>query len=142
MKILAVDLGDKTIGLALSDSLLITAQALGNYRRVNSEEDINYFRRLIKEHDIGEIVVGLPLRMNGSEGRRAERAKKFASRLKEALKIPVVLWDERLSTQEAYKILHAHSLNGREKKKLKDIVSATIILSAYLEKKRLETNGD
>lgn len=133
MRILGIDFGDKTIGLALSDSLLITAQSLGSYRVVNEEEDKKYFKHLVKKYDIREIVIGLPLRMNGSFGTRAEKTKKFARWVEKTLKLPVFLWDERLTTKQAIKILHKQKIKGKEKKKLKDQVSAAIILSSYLE---------
>ena len=141
MRILGIDFGDKTIGLALSDRLLITAQVLGNYRTKNSKEDLKYFRRLVEEYDITEIVIGLPLRMNRSSGPRAEKTKKFAALLEKELKLPVILWDERLTTKQAYQILNTQKIDGRGKKKLKDQVAATLILSSYLEKKHLDSHG-
>jgi putative Holliday junction resolvase len=141
MRILGIDFGDKTIGLAISDKLFITAHALGHYRLKNNEEDMNYFKALIAQYDIGEIVVGLPLRMDGTLGTQAEKTKEFVCRLEKALSVPIILWDERLTTQQALKILHKQKAKGRTKKKLKDQVSAAIILSSYLENRQSKSHG-
>lgn len=141
MRILGIDFGDKTIGLAISDALLITAQSFGSYRVVNEEEDKKYFKHLVKKYDIREIVIGLPLRMNGSSGIRAEKTKEFAHWVEKTLKLPVILWDERLTTKQAIKILHKQKIKGKAKKKLKDQVSAAIILSSYLEGKQRNSHG-
>ena len=141
MRILGIDFGDKSIGLAISDPLLMTAQALGCYRIMNLEEDLKFFKKLVSQHEIGEIVIGLPLRMNGSSGTRAEKTKEFASWLKRALDLPIILWDERLTTQQAFKILRQQKVKGKTKKKIKDQVSAAIILSSYLENRPLKSHG-
>lgn len=141
MRILGIDFGDKTIGLALSDELLITAQALDSYRVRNKEEDRKYFERLVSEYKVGEIVVGLPLRMDGSPGSRVEKTKKFAAWLENILRLPVVFWDERLTTKEAVKALHQQKVKNKRKKFIEDQISAMLILSSYLERKRKDTNG-
>lgn len=141
MRILGLDFGDKTIGLAISDRLLMAAHALGHYRITNDEEDMNYFKALVAQYDIGEIVVGLPLRMDGSSGTQAEKTKEFVCRLEKALNIPIILWDERLTTQQALKILHKQKVKRKSKKKLKDQVSAAIILSSYLENRQSKSHG-
>jgi len=141
MRILCLDFGEKNIGLAMSDKLLMTAQALGQYRAVNKKEDLKYFKKLVTKYDIGEIVIGLPLRMNGSSGTRAEKTKEFASRLEKALNLPIILWDERLTTQQALKILRAQKIRGKAQKKLIDQVSAIIILSSYLERRQLKSHA-
>lgn len=136
MRILGIDFGDRNIGLAVSDKLLLTAQSLGCYRTVNQEEDKKFFKELVDKYNIGEIVIGLPLRMDGSSGTRVEKTKEFAVWLEKALNLPIIFWDERLTTQQAFRILHKQKINGRKKKKLKDQVSATIILSSYLESRK------
>lgn len=141
MRILGIDFGDRTIGLAISDKLLIAAHALENYRLTTDEEDMKYFKALVAQYDIGEIVVGLPLRMNGSLGIQAEKTKEFVCRLEKAFNVPIILWDERLTTQQALKILHEQKAKGKTKKKLKDQVSAAIILSSYLESRRSKSHG-
>jgi len=141
MRILGIDFGDKSIGLAVSDQLLLTAQSLGRYRTVNEEEDKKFFKKLVNEYRVGEIVIGLPLRMDGSPGTRVEKTKEFAIWLGTTLDLPIIFWDERLTTQQAFKILHKHKMDGRKKKKLKDQVSATIILSSYLESRQVKSHG-
>jgi len=141
MRILGLDFGDKSIGIAVSDKLLLTAQSLGRYQTVNEEEDRKFFKKLVDKYHIGEIVIGLPLRMDGSPGTRVEKTKQFAIWLENALKLPILFWDERLTTKQAYKILHNQKLDGRKKKKLKDQVSAAIILSSYLESRELKSHG-
>jgi len=141
MRILGVDFGDKNIGLAVSDKLLITAQALGSYRVKNEEEDKKYFKDLVSKYEIEEIVIGLPLRMDGTPGTRVQKTQKFASWLENVLKLPIVLWDERLTTKQALDILNQQKISGKKKKKLKDQISAAIILSVYLESKRKKSNA-
>lgn len=141
MRILGVDFGDRNIGLAISDKLLITAQALGSYRVKNEEEDKKYFKDLVSKYEIEEIVIGLPLRMDGTPGTRVQKTQKFASWLENVLKLPIVLWDERLTTKQALNILNQQKISGKKKKKLKDQISAAIILSVYLESKRKKSNA-
>lgn len=141
MRILGVDFGDRNIGLAVSDKLLITAQALGSYRVKNEEEDKKYFKDLVSKYEIEEIVIGLPLRMDGTPGTRVQKTQKFASWLENVLKLPIVLWDERLTTKQALNILNQQKISGKKKKKLKDQISAAIILSVYLESKRKKSNA-
>lgn len=138
MRVLGIDFGDKNIGLALSDRLLIIAQALGSYRSKSKEEDGKYFKELVSKYEIGKIVIGLPLRMDGSQGTRVEKTKKFARWLESTLSLPVILWDERLTTQQAAKILQAQKVKNKKKKNVEDQISAAIILSSYLERKRTE----
>jgi putative Holliday junction resolvase len=133
MRILGIDYGDRSIGLALSDKLRITAHAIGRYQVKSRKEDALYFKDLVEQNQVSKIVIGLPLQMDGSEGTRAEKTRDFARWLGKILDLPVVFWDERLTTKQALQILHQQKMNGRKKKKLKDQVAATIILSNYLE---------
>jgi len=133
MRILGIDYGDKNIGLAISDKLLFTAQPLGLYRTINKTEDKKYFLQLASRYKVSKIVIGLPLRLDGSAGTRAEKTQKFAAWLKKALQLPIVMWDERLTTRQANFILTQQKINYKKKKKLKDQVAANIILSSYLE---------
>jgi putative Holliday junction resolvase len=141
MRILGIDFGDKKCGLALSDKLLITAQALGSYRPKNQQEDEKYFKELVSKYEIGEIIIGLPLRMDGSPGTRVEKTKKFADWLESILGLPVILWDERLTTKQAIKILQQQKIRNKKKKTIEDQISASLILSSYLERKRAEGHG-
>lgn len=136
MRVLGIDFGDRRIGLAVSDPLLLTAQAIGQYRIQNKKEDKKYFLELVSKYEISEIVIGLPLRMDGSPGTRVEKTKKFARWLEKTLHLPIVFWDERLTTQQALKILGQQKIPFRKKKNLKDQISASIILSNYLESKK------
>jgi len=133
MRILGIDYGDKNIGLAISDKLLFTAQPLGLYKTINKTEDKKYFLQLASRYKVSKIVIGLPLRLDGSAGTRVEKTKKFAAWLKKTLQLPIVMWDERLTTRQANFILNQQKIKDKKKKKLKDQVSANIILSSYLE---------
>ncbi len=133
---MGIDFGDRTIGLAISDRLGIPAQPLASFRRRTEKDDEEYFKALITEHEITEIVIGLPLRMDGSSGTRAEKTREFARWLEKILDLPVFFWDERLTTKQAIKILSQGKIAPKDKKKIEDQVSAVIILSTYLESKR------
>lgn len=137
MRVLGVDHGDRHVGLALSDPLLITAQPLGSYRLTGREDvDRRHFQDLVARHDVGEIVVGNPLRMDGSSGTRSEKSGAFAAWLEKAVGKPVILFDERLTTQQALKTLEVERIRGPRKKDWEDRIAAVIILSTYLERKR------
>jgi putative holliday junction resolvase len=134
MRILGIDYGDKNIGLAVSDELFMTARTLGTYRVKSQPEDKCYFKNLKKKYDIGRIVVGLPFHMNGSEGTRAEKTRQFGDWLKSFLDIPLIYWDERLSTWEAQQHLREKKINPKHWKNKEDAISAAVILTSYLEK--------
>jgi putative Holliday junction resolvase len=133
LRVLGIDFGDRKIGLAVSDRLKITAQPLTSYRRKTEKEDADFFKSMVAEYEISEIVVGMPLRMDGSSGTRAEKTREFARWLENILEIPIRFWDERLTTKQANKILSQQKISPEAKKNLEDQVSAMIILSAYLE---------
>lgn len=136
MRVLGIDYGESRIGLAVSDKLLLTAQALGSYRSKSKEEDKKYFKELVSKYEIGEIVLGFPLRMDGSSGTRVEKTKEFAEWLKKILKIPIIFWDERLTTKQALRILSQQKIKTKRKKILEHQIAASVILSSYLESKR------
>ncbi len=141
MRILGIDYGDRHLGLALSDVLQITAQPLGTHRMSDEEpENRRFFRDLVAKHDIGEIVVGDPLRLDGSLGTRAQKTREFAAWLERAVGRPVFFLDERLTTREALAILNEGGVRGRKRKEKEDQISAVIILSTYLERKQGGTN--
>lgn len=142
MRVLGIDYGDRHIGLALSDPLLITAQPLGSYELTGRDAvDRKYFQDLVAQHDVGEIVLGNPLRMDGSAGTRTEKTRVFAAWLEKAVGRPVALLDERLTTRQALKTLDDEKLRGRKKKDWEDRIAAVIILSTYLEGKRGTDHG-
>ncbi|GAW92663.1 Holliday junction resolvase RuvX [Calderihabitans maritimus] len=139
MRIMGLDIGEKTIGVALSDPLGWTAQGLTTLqRRGNLEEDISRIQELVEEYQVDKVVVGYPRNMDGSSGPQAARAENFAVLLKEKVKIPVILWDERLSTVAAERTLLEADLSRRKRKKVIDRVAAALILQGYLyyEEKR------
>ena len=136
MRILGIDYGDSKIGLAVSDPLQLTAQILDNYRIRGEDEDKDYFKKIVSEYEIEEIVLGLPLRMDGTSGPRVEKTKSFAQWLKKFLKVPIIYWDERLTTRQAIGILSRQKIKRKSKKVLEDQIAAVIILSSYLESKR------
>jgi len=143
MRVLGIDFGDRHIGLAVSDPLLLTAQPLGSYTLTGrSDADGGFFRDLVKKHEIGEIVIGWPLRMNGTSGSRAEKTAKFGAWLEKTVATPVFFMDERLTSRQAQNIIKEEGIREpASKKKREDELSAVIILSTYLEKKRLGKNA-
>jgi len=128
--------GSRQPSEVLGDLLGITAQGLGFYKKQGKAEDLAYFRDLVKEYGIDRIVVGLPLRMDGTQGSRAEKTREFADRLGTALDLPVVFWDERLTTKEALRVLREQKASHKTRKTMKDRISASLILAAYLESER------
>jgi len=137
MRVLGIDYGDRHVGLALSDPLLITAQPLETYELTGRENiDRQHFRDLVVKYDVGEIVIGDPLRMDGSSGTRAEKTRVFAAWLGKAVGKPIVFMDERLTTRQALNVLRGEKLSSKKKKEWEDQISAVIILSTYLEQKR------
>lgn len=140
MRVLGIDYGDKNIGLALSDPLQITAQPLGRYRVRSKKEDAKYFKDLVKQYEINTIVVGLPLMMDGSEGHRVQKTQEFADWLSNCLGLPIAFWDERLTTKQALQVLRQHKASPSKRKKSKDQIAAVIILSDYLESKRIDSH--
>jgi putative Holliday junction resolvase len=136
MRILGLDHGDRHIGLALSDPLELTAQPLGQIILAGEAEDRRRFADLVRKHEVKEIVVGLPLRMDGSSGSRAEKTREFAVWLEKAVGLPVTLWDERLTTQQAAGIMKEQKMRWKTKKKVEHQISATLILQSYLDHRR------
>ncbi|MCP2620303.1 Holliday junction resolvase RuvX [Candidatus Aminicenantes bacterium AC-334-K16] len=135
-RILGIDFGDKHLGLAISDPLRLTAQYLGKYIRKSLAEDQQYFAHLFARFDIEEVVVGLPLDMDGQTGLQAQKTKEFARWLEKTFAKQVILWDERLTTKQAQAILHEQKVDSRQRKKYEDGLAATLILANYLESKR------
>jgi putative Holliday junction resolvase len=130
---LAIDLGDKTIGLAVSDALGITAQGLATLERHGGRRDLDAVRAVCVEREVGRIVVGLPRNMDGSEGPRALKSRAFARGLQEALALPVFFWDERLTTAEAERLLISADVSRAKRAKVIDKLAAQLILQGWLE---------
>ncbi|MBI5167519.1 MAG: Holliday junction resolvase RuvX [candidate division NC10 bacterium] len=132
-KTMALDLGEVTIGLAVSDDLSLTAQGLPTLRRRGLKEDIETLRRIAAELGVEELLLGLPRNMNGSLGAQGEKVMAFARYLGQRLKRPVRLWDERLSTVAAEKALIQAGLRRKRRRQAIDRVAATLILQGYLD---------
>jgi putative Holliday junction resolvase len=136
MRTMGLDIGTHTIGVAISDELGITAQGLKTLRRKSMEEDFKEIATIIDQFEIKNIVVGLPKNMNGTSGKQAEIVLKWIKILIDKIPVPVVTWDERLSTVGATKILLEADLSRRKRKKVIDKVAAVLILQGYLDRSR------
>jgi putative holliday junction resolvase len=138
MRIMGLDVGSKTIGVAVSDALGWTAQGIETVKINEAVEDYGMERlgELIKQYEVTEVVVGYPKNMNNTIGPRAEASEKFAALLKEAYAIPVVLWDERLTTSAAEKMLISADVSRKNRKKVIDKMAAVMILQGYLDFKK------
>jgi len=133
VRILALDVGVKRIGLALSDPLGITAQSLGVLARQDKDRDLARLADLARRHEVQEILVGLPRHLNGRLGTLAPEIMALAQSLGELLHVPVTTWDERLSTVEAERLLIAADVSRRRRRQVVDQLAASIILQAYLD---------
>ena len=139
MRIMGLDFGGKTCGVAISDPLLITAQPREIIRRDRENKLRRTFARieeLIKEYDVGLIVLGLPLNMDDSQGERAQKTLEFQDRLQRRTGLPVVMSDERLTTVEAEEIMHEQGIPREKYHDYVDMIAASIILKEYLENNR------
>ena len=132
-RILALDLGKKRIGLALSDPLGLTAQGLPTLERVNIRTDLDALDRLAAQHDVRLILLGLPLHMSGDEGRQAQTAREFGERLTERTGREVRLWDERLTTVEAQRVLKSSGISIEKRARAVDQLAAQILLESFLD---------
>ncbi len=131
-RIMGVDFGDARTGIAVSDLLCSLVGTTTVIHSRNMEKTITQICAMVKDSDIGEIVVGLPKNMDGTEGVRAELCREFARKLEEATGLPVKMWDERRTTVEAHNILSAHNYHGKKRKDTVDAVAASLILEGYL----------
>ncbi|WP_462137896.1 Holliday junction resolvase RuvX [Candidatus Mycalebacterium sp.] len=133
MKFLALDVGTKTIGVAVSDELGITSNGLGVIKRKDEKTDLKSLAVFIEEHRPARVVVGIPFNSDGSLGKRAKNIKKFSEILKEFFGIETVLWDESFSTVQAEKTLIGGGMGRGKRKKVVDKLAAVIILREYLD---------
>lgn len=134
MRIMGLDVGDKTIGIAISDALGITAQGLEVLRRTgNLNQDLQTLKQITRKQEVTKVVVGLPRNMNGTLGPQGEKVLDFARKLEEALQLPVETWDERLSTVEAERLLISADISRGKRRKIIDKMAAAIILQGYLD---------
>jgi putative Holliday junction resolvase len=132
-RLLGFDVGSKTIGLALSDLSLTIASPLETIRRVKFSRDVERISALVHSHDIGGFVLGMPLNMNGSEGPRAQSTRDFARNLTERLPLPLLFWDERLSTVAVTRTLVDADTSRRRQSELVDKLAAAYILQGFLD---------
>lgn len=137
MRHLGLDIGDKLIGVALSDETATLASGLETIRRVGPRKDVKAIAELVREHEVAEVVVGLPRKLDGSLGPQAQKVIAFMESLRAAVKVPVVPWDERFTSVVANQALIEGERSRRERKALVDKVSAILILQNYLDYRNL-----
>ncbi|HEY6307590.1 MAG TPA: Holliday junction resolvase RuvX [Candidatus Angelobacter sp.] len=132
-RILAIDYGSRRMGLAVSDLLGITAQGIDTLERKNKRSDFARLERILREYQIREIVLGYPLRMSGQEGTQSQKVAEFAEMLRQKFQLPVHLWDERLTSAEANRVLREADLSIRKRAQAVDRMAAVLILQAFLQ---------
>jgi putative pre-16S rRNA nuclease len=132
-RILALDVGSKTIGRAVSDPLGITAQGLETIRRKNKRTDFEQLARTIAEYEVREIVVGYPLHMSGAAGAQSLKMKEFAEEIHRRFGLPVHLWDERLTSAQANRLLRETDMSIRRRAQVVDKLAAVLILQSFME---------
>lgn len=132
MRVMGVDYGDARTGVAVSDLLCSIVGTTAVIHSRNVDKTIDELCKIVIQQGVGEIVVGLPKNMDGTEGPRAELCRSFAGSLSEATGLPVKLWDERRTTVEAHNILSQHNYHGKKRKNTVDAVAAALILEGYL----------
>jgi putative holliday junction resolvase len=132
-RILGLDVGSRRIGIAVSDALGITAQGLETLQRRNKRHDLAALELLIREYGVRQIVVGLPLRMSGAEGTQSAKMQAFAEELRKRFRLPVHLWDERLTSAEANRLLRETEMSIEKRAKAVDRMAAVLILQGWME---------
>jgi len=134
-RLLGLDVGSKTIGLAVSDPLGVTAQGLPTLRRKNKRTDFAHLAEIVSKYSIAEIVVGYPLRMSGAEGTQAQKMQAFAEDLRKKFSLPVHLWDERLTSAEANRLLRDSEMSIQRRGEVVDRLAAVLILQGFLDRR-------
>ncbi len=132
-RILAIDYGSRRMGLAVSDLLGITAQGLETLERKNRRADFGRLERTIREYRVKEIVLGNPLRMSGQEGTQSQKVTEFAEALRQRFQLPVHLWDERLTSAEANRLLRENEVSLKRRAKAVDRMAAVLILQSFMQ---------
>ncbi len=136
MRWMGLDIGEKRIGIAISDPLAITAQGFDVYHRVGSfVKDLEYLAKVVAERQVDGVLLGLPKNMNGTEGPMAEKIRKFGTELAGKITVPILYWDERLSTGSAQKVLIEADMSRAKRRNTVDKVAAVIILQNFLDSK-------
>lgn len=141
MRIMGLDFGSKTVGVAISDSLLVTAQGIEIIRRKEENklrQTLARIEELIVEYEVAEIVLGMPKNMNATEGVRAELTQEFKDKLERRTGLPVYMWDERLTTVAADKIMMEAGVRRDNRKNYVDMIAAALILQGYLDRRSME----
>lgn len=141
MRIMGLDFGSKTVGVAISDSLLVTAQGIEIIRRKEENKlrkTLARIEELILEYDVNEIVLGFPKHMNGTEGIRVELTNEFKEKLERRTGLPVMLWDERLTTVAADRTMMEAGIRRENRKDFVDMIAAVFILQGYLDRRKNE----
>lgn len=133
-RLMGLDVGDRTIGVALSDLLMITAQGLTTIKRTNLKSDIQELRKIIDEYKVTKIIVGMPKMMNGTIGIQGEKVISFTEKLKEKIDLPTDFQDERLTTALSEKILISADVKRSKRKEVIDKLAAVQILTTYMER--------
>lgn len=136
MRIMALDYGSKRIGVALSDELFITAQGAQTIIRTTEPEDIEKIRSVIRDNGVSELVVGLPISMNGTHSQKTEETLAFVARISAVVQVPVKTWDERLTTVQAQRALLEADTSRYKRKGLADKLAAQFILQSYLDSRK------
>jgi putative Holliday junction resolvase len=134
MRILGLDVGQKTVGVAISDPLGFTAQGITTIRREKKDKDIEQIKLLCKEYEVETIVIGLPKNMNGSIGFAGEKIIEFSELIKSEIDLKVEFWDERLTTVAAHRAMLEADMSRAKRKKIVDKIAATYILQGYLDR--------
>jgi putative holliday junction resolvase len=132
-RLLGIDLGDKTIGLSLSDLTWLIATPLETIRRAKLENDFLQLIKIIQLHHVAAVIIGLPINMNGTEGPQAQKVRHFIQQLQERLEIPVLLWDERLSTTAVTRTLLEADMSRKRRSQVVDKMAASFILQGVLD---------
>lgn len=133
MRWLGLDLGERRIGIALSDPLELTAGGHSYRQRSTLKADLEFFNQFIADHEVGGVVIGLPLNMNGTEGPAAEKARQFGEQLQSLTQLPVVFWDERLTTSSVQRVLIEADLSRSKRRQKVDQLAAVLILQNFLD---------
>lgn len=141
-RILALDVGKKRIGLAISDALGITAQGLPTFARTRIREDLSRLIELMRDREVTLLLIGKPLHMSGQNSRQGEYTVEFGERLRQKSGLPVVYWDERLTTVEAERVLRAGGATLEQRKKAVDRLAAVLLLESYLDSISEAPGGD
>jgi putative Holliday junction resolvase len=136
-RVLGLDVGARRIGVAVTDPLGITAQGLETIQRKNKRSDLEQLGKVIREYEVAEIVVGFPLRMSGAEGIQSDKMQVFADGLRQRFQVPVHLWDERLTSAQANRVLRETEMSIRRRAEVVDQMAAVLILQNWMEARRV-----